>query len=62
MPSRLAVPLATVVAVNTGQTLDDALGNAKVPAVGDVIVAFESSAGSYNGTVSCFYHSDVKSI
>ena len=45
-----------VAAINTGTTLNTPVGTA-TPAVEDVVVAFEWTAGTYNASASCFYHS-----
>ena len=47
-----------VTAVNTGGTLTDANGNTFTPAVGDMIVKYTRSAGTYSASVSCFYHGE----
>lgn len=49
---------AGVTAVNTGSTLTDAKGNTFTPAVGDLVINYERSAGTYNAAVSCFYHGE----
>lgn len=49
-----------VTAVNTGVTLNSPRGAATVtPGVGDVIVKFEWSAGTYDANVRAFYHSEA---
>ena len=49
----------SVTAINTGVTLEDFRGTGQVtPAVGDLIVAFGSTAGSYNASVSVLYHGE----
>ncbi len=47
-----------VTAINTGGTLTDAHGNTFTPAVGDLIVKYTRSAGTYSAAVSCFYHGE----
>jgi hypothetical protein len=47
-----------VTAINTGGTLTDAHGNTFTPAVGDLIVKFSRTAGTYSAAVSCFYHGE----
>lgn len=49
----------TVAAVNTATALDSPLGTATVtPAVGDLIVKFDRTAGSYNAAVSAMFHGE----
>jgi hypothetical protein len=47
-----------VTAINTGGTLTDAHGNTFTPAVGDLIVKYSRTAGTYSAAVSCFYHGE----
>ncbi|TNE58616.1 MAG: hypothetical protein EP341_03095 [Sphingomonadales bacterium] len=47
-----------VTAVNTGTSLTDANGNSFNPAVGDLIIKFSRSAGTYASSVSVFYHGE----
>ena len=47
-----------VTSVNTGGTLTDAGGNTFTPAVGDLVVKYTRSAGTYSAAVSCFYHGE----
>lgn len=47
-----------VTAVNTSTSLTDANGNSYNPAVGDLIIKFSRSAGTYSSAVSCFYHGE----
>lgn len=57
---RIAIPpIAGITAINTGVTLNDIYGNAKTPAVGDIIFTYERVAGTFNATVSGFYHSEA---
>lgn len=49
-----------VTAVNTGTALDSPLGTATVtPAVGDIVIAYGHTAGSYNASVSATYHGNI---
>lgn len=47
-----------VTAINTGGTLTDAGGNTFTPAVGDLVVKWSRTAGTYSAAVSCFYHGE----
>lgn len=50
--------VTNVSAINTGVSLDSPRGSATVvPAVGDIIIEYNRTAGTYNAAVSCFYHS-----
>jgi len=47
-----------ITAINTGITLDSPLGSSTVtPAVGDVVVKFTVTAGTYDSTIRALYHS-----
>ena len=45
-----------VTAINTGTTLNTPVG-AATPAVEDIVIDFEWTAGTYDASASCFYHS-----
>lgn len=47
-----------VTAINTGGTLTGPGGNTFTPAVGDIIVGYGRTAGSYNASVSVTYHGE----
>lgn len=51
---------ASVTAVNTGVSMDSPRGSATVtPAVGDIIVGYGRTAGSFNASVSAHYHGEL---
>lgn len=52
MPKTAAGFIETVLAINTGITLEDIAGDLRTPAVGDVVVCIDNISGP--GTIS--YH------
>lgn len=56
-PHMLVTTVSGITAINTATALDSPRGAATVtPAVGDIVIEYNRTAGSYNASVGCFYH------
>lgn len=56
-PHLMVLTTSGVTGINTATALDSPRGTATVtPAVGDIVIEYNRTAGSYNASVGCFYH------